>query len=179
VFHDTYLGGSDWTDFQTTLNSENNTWWNLSNTSAFAVPSPKAGTKDSFSSWESLTGQDASSYWKTPASNAFNSCNISVDKPDYWIIADSASHTIANGTATFTVSLVPIGTFTGSAKLTFDGVTEVKGLSAKLSATSATIPGSASLVVTSVNAAAGTYPITIVANSGSTTHTMTASLVVP
>jgi len=179
VFHDTYLGGADWTDFQTTLNSENNTWWNLSNTSAFGVPSPKPGTKDSFSSWESLTAQDSSSYWKTPASNVFNSCNISVDKPDYWIIADSASHTIANGTATFIVSLVPIGAFTGSAKLTFDGVTEVKGLSAKLSATSAAIPGSASLVVTSVNAAAGTYPITIIANSGSTTHTMTASLVVP
>jgi hypothetical protein len=179
VFHDSYLGGSDWTDFQTTLISSSNTWWNQSNSNAFTVPSPKSGKIDSFSSWQSLTVQDASSHWKTPASNAFNECDIPVDAPDYWIIADSASHTIANGTATFTVGLVPLGTFTGSAKLTFDGVTEVPRLSAKLSSSSTTIPGSASLIVTSAGAASGTYPITIVANSGGTTHTMTASLIVP
>jgi hypothetical protein len=179
VFHDSYLGGSDWTDFQNTLASNDNTWWNQSNSSAFVVPSPKPGTMDSFSGWQSLTAEDSNSHWKTPASNAFNACNIPVDAPDFWIIADSASHTISNGTATFTVGLIPLGTFTGSAKVSFDGVTEEAGLSAKLSSSSATIPGSASLVVTSAGAASGTYPITIVANSGSTTHTVTASLIVP
>jgi hypothetical protein len=179
VFHDSYLGGSDWTDFQTTLTSGNNTWWNLSTSSDFSVPSPKPGSIDSFSGWQSLTAQDTSSHWKASASSAFNTCNVPVDAPDYWAIADSASHTIANGTATFTVALVPLGSFTGSAKLTFDGIKEVPGLSAKLTPSSTTIPGSASLVVTSTDAASGTYPITIVVNSGSLTHTVTASLVVP
>lgn len=179
VFHDSYLGGSDWSDFQTTLTSNNNTWWNQSDTTAFTVPSPKSGTIDSFTGWRSLTGQDLSSLWQTPGSNAFKVCNIPVDIPDYWIIADSASHTVSNGTATFSVGLVPIGTFAGSAKLTFDGVSEVRGLSAKLSSSSVAIPGSASLVVTSVNTASGTYPITIIANSGKTTRTVTASLIVP
>jgi hypothetical protein len=179
VFHDSYLGGTDWTDFQTTLTSNNNIWWNQSNSSAFTVPVPYLGTNDTFSDWQSATGQDTSSGWTTPPSSAFNACNIPVDVPDYWIIADSASHTIANNTATFTLSLVALGGFSGSAKLNFDGVTEVPGLSGNLSAPSATIPGSASLVVTSANAAAGTYPITIIATSGGVTRTVTASLVVP
>jgi hypothetical protein len=179
VFHDSYLGGSDWTDFQSTLDSNNNTWWNQSNSSAFSVPSAKPGTVDSFSGWQSLTGQDTNSHWKTPASTAFNACDIPVTSPDFWVVANNASQTVANGTATFTVELIPLGAFTGSGKLTVDGVSEVTGLSAKLSSPSAAIPGSASLTVTSSGAAAGTYPITIIVNSGSTTRTVTASLIVP
>jgi hypothetical protein len=103
-----------------------------------------------------------------------------VDAADYWITIDSASHTVANGTAVLTVSLVPVGAFAGNATFSFDGVKEVTGLSAKLSLTSVTVPGSASLTVTAgSNTPAGTYPITLIANSGNLTRTVTSSLVVP
>jgi X-Pro dipeptidyl-peptidase len=103
-----------------------------------------------------------------------------VDFADYWITTDSASHTIADNTAVFSVSTVPVGAFTGNAKLSFDGVEEVTGLSAKLSATSVAIPGTATLTVTAAsNTPPGTYPITIIANHGSVTRTVTSSLVVP
>ncbi|HYA25570.1 MAG TPA: hypothetical protein VEF05_15510 [Terriglobales bacterium] len=179
VFHDNILGGTDWTDFQTTLSSNNNLWWNSTNSSAFTVPVPYLGTTDTYSGWQTVTAQDLSSHWFAPLPTAFDACDIPVDIPDYWMIADSGSHTLANNTATFTVNFSALGTFAGTATLTFDGVSEVPGLSANLSSSTATIPGgSAALTVTSSGAAAGSYPITIIATSGGITHTVTAWLVI-
>jgi hypothetical protein len=97
------------------------------------------------------------------------------------VIVDSATHTLsANGSAVLNLSLVPIGSFSGKVALSFDGVQEVPGLSATLSSSSSAVPGSASLTVkAAVSTAPGTYPITILANNGSTTRTVTSSLVVP
>jgi hypothetical protein len=180
VFFDAYLGGTDWTQFQNTLKSNDNTWWNASNSSVFTVPFPKLGTKDQLSAWQLLTGQDEQSTWTKPPAAATTSCAVPVDFADYWITTDSASHTIADNTAVLSVSTVPVGAFTGTAKLSSDGVEEVTGLSAKLSATSVAIPGTATLTVTAASdTPPGTYPITIIANHGSVTRTVTSSLVVP
>lgn len=180
VFFDSYLDGTDWNKFQSTLTSNNNAWWNGSNSTAFTVPFPNMGTTDPFSGWKQITNQDASSSWTQPSSSATAPCAVPVDAADYWITIDSASHTVANGTAVLTVSLVPVGAFAGNATFSFDGVKEVTGLSAKLSLNSVTVPGSASLTVTAgSNTPAGTYPITLIANSGNLTRTVTSSLVVP
>lgn len=180
LFFDSYLGGTDWNQFQDTLSSNENTWWNASNSSVFTVPFPKLGAVDELSAWQLLTSQDAQSSWSKPLSSATAPCAVPVDFPDYWITIDSASHAIADNTAVLSVSLVPVGAFTGNVKLSFDGVKEVTGLSAKLSLTSVAVPGSATLTVTAAsNTLAGTYPITIIANQGGVTRTTTSSLVVP
>jgi hypothetical protein len=180
VFLDSYLSGSDWTSFQNTLTSNGNGWWNSSNANAFTVATPHPGTNTTVSGWKSTTGQDASSTWAAPSSKATAGCSVTADGPDYWMIVDSATHTLsANGSAVLNVGLVPVGGFSGTVALSFDGVKEVPGLSATLSSSSSTVPGSAFLTVkAAISTAPGTYPITILANNGSTTRTVTSSLVV-
>ncbi|HLZ43526.1 MAG TPA: right-handed parallel beta-helix repeat-containing protein [Candidatus Sulfotelmatobacter sp.] len=49
VFSDSYLGNSDWTSFENTLVSSNNTWWNpLNALTEFMVPTPKNRSTLSF-----------------------------------------------------------------------------------------------------------------------------------
>jgi hypothetical protein len=181
VFLDSYLSGSDWNSFQNTLISNNNLWWNSSNGNAFTVATPHPGTNTALSGWRSTTGQDSGSTWTAPSAKATAGCSVTADGPDYWMIVDTATHTLSgNGSAVFNVSLMPVGNFSGKVALSFDGVKEVPGLSATLSSSSTAVPGSASLTVkAAVGAAPGTYPITILANNGSTTRTVTSSLVVP
>ena len=181
VFLDSYLGGSDWTSFQNTLTSDNNVWWNSSNGSAFTVPTPHPGTSAPLSGWKSTTGQDSGSIWNAPSGEATAGCSVPADRPDYWVIVDTATHTLSlSGSAVLNVSIMPIGGFSGKVALSFDGVQEVPGLSATLSSSSSAVPGSASLTVkAAATTVPGTYPITILANNGSTTRTVTSSLVVP
>lgn len=180
LFNDGYLSGSDWTSFQTTLVSKNNTWWNADNsTTPYTVPSPKDWTYDSFSSWKSSTTQDSSSSFKQPSGNPGASCDLSPVGTDYWITVDNAILTVAPGkSATFNLALTPLN-FTGKVTLTLDGITEVAGLSATLSPSSITTSGTSVLTVTAgTKTAAGTYSITVIANNGSMTRTVTVQLTV-
>ena len=180
LFTDGYLNDSDWTSFQTTLVSKNNTWWNADNsTTPFTVPSPKDWTGDNFSSWKSLTTQDSSSSFKAPSGNPGASCALTPVGTDYWITVDNAILTVKPGkSATFNLALTPLN-FTGTVTLTLDGITEVKGLSATLTPGSIKTSGTSVLTVTAgTNAAAGTYSITVIANNGSMTRTVTVQLTV-
>ncbi|MFZ0760943.1 MAG: hypothetical protein WAM69_13430, partial [Candidatus Sulfotelmatobacter sp.] len=176
VFRDSYLGSTDWTDFQTTLNSNNNVWWNGSEDSAFDIP---VSQLHPLSGWRSATGQDGLSSWSQPP-NPTAACAVTSGE-DYWLIIGSPSQTIsAAGSTTFTLSLMPFGGLTGAVALSFDGTSEVKGLSGSLSATSAPLPGAFSLVVkAAAGTPAGTYPITVLANLAGRTRTVTTSVVVP
>ncbi|MGA7924360.1 MAG: DUF1565 domain-containing protein [Candidatus Sulfotelmatobacter sp.] len=180
VFTDSYLDDSDWTSFQTTLVSKNNTWWNANNSSTpYTVPSPKAGTEDDFSSWKSVTGEDSSSSFKQPSGSPGTACSLTPVGTDYWITVDNAILTVKPGkSATFNLALTPLN-FTGTVTLTLDGITEVKGLSATLSPSSIKTSGTSVLTVTAgTNTAAGTYSITVIANNGSMTRTVTVQLTV-
>jgi len=180
LFTDSYLDDSDWTSFQSTLVSKNNTWWNASNsTTPYTVPAPKSGTQDDFSSWKSITDQDSSSSFKQPSGSPGASCNLSPVGTDYWITVDNAILTVKPGkSATFNLTLTPLN-FTGTVTLTLDGITEVKGLSATLSPSSIKTSGSSVLTVTAgTTTAAGTYSITVIANNGSMTRTVTVQLTV-
>ncbi|HEY6273226.1 MAG TPA: hypothetical protein VIX19_14700 [Terriglobales bacterium] len=55
------LGGTDWAAFQGTLASNYNTWWDGSNTKPFTVPISKTGATETFSGWQTTTGQDKQS----------------------------------------------------------------------------------------------------------------------
>jgi Protein of unknown function (DUF1565) len=180
LFKDSYLNGTDWTNFQTTLKSSGNTWWNSQNsTTEFVVPTPKKGTKDDFSGWKGATSQDSSSSFKQPASGFASACNLTPVGTDFWFTVDNAALTVSPGkSVTFNLTLTPLN-FTGTANITLDGITEVKGLSSKLSTSSIKTSGTSALTVTaSSTTAAGTYLITILANSGSITRTVTVQLTV-
>jgi hypothetical protein len=180
VFKDSYLNDGDWTDFQSTLSSSKNTWWNSANsTTPFVVPTPKNGTTEDFSGWKSTTGEDSSSSFKAPSSNAGSTCSLTPVGTDFWFTIDNAALSVKQGkSATFNLALIPLN-FTGTANLTLDGISEVKGLSATLSAGSIKTSGSSVLTVTaSSTTTKGTYSITVLANSGNLTRTVTTQLTV-
>ncbi len=176
VFSDSYLGDTDWTVFQTTLNSNQNTWWNGSYNTAFEVPISQV---HALTGWQSVTGQDSASSWAEPT-DVSTGCAVT-STPDFWFLVDNPGQTAdATGTATFNLGLLPFGGLTGTANLTLDGVNEVNGLSGSLSVNSSLLTGSSVLTVNAApGTAPGTYPITVIANSGSRTRTVTASFVVP
>ena len=180
LFKDSYLNDSDWTNFQTTLKSSNNTWWNSQNsTTPFVVPTPKSGSKDDFSAWQGATSQDSNSSFKQPSGNPGAACSLNPVGTDFWITVDNAALTVKPGkSATFNLALTPLN-FTGTANLTLDGISEVKGLSATLSANSIKTSGTSVLTVTaSSSTEAGTYSITVLVNSGNITRTVTVQLTV-
>jgi len=180
VFDDSYLVDGDWTTFQNTLKSSSNTWWNAYNsTTPFEVPSPKKNTKEDFSGWKGLTLTDSNSTFKAPSSNSGAACTLAPVGKDYWFTIDHDLLTVSPGSSvTYNLTLIPFN-FTGSVKLTLDGVSEVKGLSATLSQSTINTSGTSALTVTAKsNTAPGTYSITVIANNGSMTRTVTTQLTV-
>ena len=181
VFQDSYLVDGDWTTFQDTLISSGNTWWNAYNsTTPFELPTPKKNSKTDFSGWKSDTLTDATSSFKLPRSNTGAACNLQPVGTDFWFMVDHSSLTVSpsGAAATYNFTLTPLN-FTGTVKLTLDGISEVHGLSATLSASTIKVSGTSLLTVTAgSNTAPGTYSITVIANSGSMTRTVTVQLVV-
>lgn len=176
VFFDSYLGGTDWTLFQTTLNSNKNTWWNGSVETAFEVPVSQIHP---LTGWQSVTGQDSLSSWSQPSSSPA-ACNV-VRGKDFWLLVSSPTQTVsAAGSTTYDLSLIPFAGMIGNASLSYDGTSEVKGLTGSLSATSSPLSGTFTFTANAaVGTVPGTYPITVLANIGGTTRTVTTSVVVP
>jgi hypothetical protein len=185
VFDDT-LGGTDWTTFATSFVSNQNTWWNASNSSTpFALPAPAFNTLTDFSGWQSTTGQDLLSTWTAPKSDPASACNAIVpDTPDYWLDIDNTALTLnAVGQATFTLTSTPLN-FSGTLSLLLDGLQTVTGMSSSFSPSTISLSGgvaatSALTITGSTKAPAGTYPVTIVANNGNLTRMVTAQVTVP
>lgn len=180
VFKDSYLDDSDWTTFKNSLTSSSNTWYNADNTSTpFVVPTPKSGTNDDFSGWQSASDADSNSSWKSPKSSVSNACNLTPAGPDFWITIDNALLTAKQGkSATYNLTLTPLD-FTGTVTLTLDGITEVKGLSATLSPSSIKTSGTSVLTVSSTSSTPkGTYSIVVMANNGNITRTVTTQLTI-
>jgi hypothetical protein len=181
VFQDSYLGGSDWTTFYTTLSSNNNTWWNTASvTTPFVVPTPQDGTFVDLATWQTDTGQDTNSTFKAPTGNPGSACSLTAAGTDYWFTVDNPTLTTdPSGNAVFNFTVTPWN-FTGKASLTLDGISEVSGLTSTLSPSSITTSGTSTLSVSSTtSAAAGTYPVTVIANNGNLTHTSTILLTIP
>lgn len=171
-----------WVNFQKTLDSYANDWWNSSNaTKAFNVGS----IISNFAEWESVSGQDpaSSSKFAVPTANLGSVCTPPTpDQPDFWSNIMIPVVTISKGqTATYEIQFVPIG-FSGSVSLVLDGVSEIKGATSKLSSSSVSITSAVATstlsIVSSSSTPSGTYPITIMAVSGGITHTATVSLIV-
>jgi hypothetical protein len=183
AFYDGYLGGTDWSTFQTTLNSGSNDWWNSATTAAFTVPTPVSGTQDTLAAWQAVTGQDFSSTFSAPAGNPAGACSLtptSTSYADYWFTVDNGTLTTdPSGHATFNLTMTPLN-FTNSATLMLDGISEVPGLSATLTPMTLAPSSNAVLSVTAATTTApGTYPLTVLATSGSITHSVGMLLTIP
>jgi len=182
TFSDGALGGTDWNRFASTLVSDSNTWWAGSNTNAFSVPTPANWTSLNLSGWQSVTGQDTHSTWASVSSPA--ACNVTSEGPDYWrLMMTPTSHPVTvspAGVATWNLATLPMGGMTGAVNLTLDGLSAIPGGTAGLNPASITTSGASVLTLTtSPGTPAGTYPITVVGNSGNVTHTITVSVAVP
>jgi hypothetical protein len=177
IFTDGSLGGADWIKFQTTLASDYNSWWNSTDTEVFLIPVPKQWTKVNFSEWKLTTLQDEHSVWKASSDH----CTVVPDQADFWFIMDAFSgyQTITAGnTAIWTPQVDAFG-FTGTVKLSSDGVQNIPGATSSFNPKTIVNSGSTSFsVITSRSTRPGTYPITLTANSGSMTKTATVSLIV-
>ena len=87
----------------------------------------------------------------------------------------------ATGQTAVIDTAIPLDGFSGPVSFTYDGISEVSGLSATLNPTS--LPDASGSTTFSISAAPsvppGTYQVTVLANSGSTTRAATVFLVVP
>jgi hypothetical protein len=181
LFNAGSLVSSEWTDFQSTLAANNNTWWDASNSTAFVVPVPANNSAVNFSSWQSTTGQDLASVWAPPTGTPSAACTGAPDMTDFWfVIENNASPlTISSQFAgVFTATVVPLN-FTGTVQLSYDGIQDIPGATGSWSAASLGPNGSANFTVTpSPTTPNGTYPIVLIASSGSLTHTLTVMLTI-
>jgi hypothetical protein len=88
--------------------------------------------------------------------------------------------TNAAGVATWNLATLPLGGMTGTVNLSLDGISGISGASASLNPPAIGTTGTSVLTVTAgTKTPAGTYPVTIIGSSGSVTHTVTVSVVIP
>jgi len=136
---------------------------------------------DSFSQWQSATGQDLSSKFAAPTTNPATACATTADGPDYWLLVDNGLVTAdLAGNAVFNITTSSLGGFSGNVTLTLDGISAIRGATATFS--SGTIAATGTSVLTlnaATTTAVGTYTFTVLANSGNVTRTATLSVTVP
>jgi hypothetical protein len=186
VFQDATLNGSDWTTFIKNFDSNNNTWWNASNsTTPFEVPVPAVDTLLNFAGWQSTTGQDAASTFSAPTGNPGSACSAIVpDMPDYWLNIDNTLLTTNPvGQAIFNLTATPLD-FSGTLSLLLDGIQGITGMSSSFSPATIPLtggnPGSSVLTITALTTTPpGTYNVSVVSNSGNLTKMVTAQVTVP
>ncbi len=181
VFSDPTLNGTDWTSFVTTLVSNSNNWWSATNTAPFFVPVPKVNAALSFSAWKTTTGQDSLSTFAAPATDPATVCNsILPDMTDYWLTLDKPAPSLDPAGNTVVTTSVTSLSFSGTVNLTLDGTSEVAGLSGFFGTPSINTSGNSTVTLSATTAVAvGTYPFTIVANSGDLTRMVRGFLTVP
>ncbi len=163
----TYLGGNDWTQFASTLNSSNNTWYDPTTSSSFKIVN---GHVVGLSAWQSAVQTDYTSAWQVPAASPVAAC--SAPKPsfaDFAINLDSGTYKMASGKAVATVRVNSFGF--GPVSLKAEGMPA--GVSASLSQQTLTSGAVTLTFNATTTAAAQTVPITLFATSGSRVHSAT------
>jgi hypothetical protein len=181
LFNAGALVQSEWTDLLSTLTSNHNTWWDSSDSTPFVVAVPNTNTDVDFTSWQSTTGQDQESVWAVPSGNPGAACTGSPDMTDFWFMVPFSEGSLTTGLqfpAVFTATLVPLN-FKGTANLSYDGVQSIPGATASWSSSTLTPNQSANFTLTPASTTpAATYPITLIANSGNITRTVTVLLTI-
>jgi hypothetical protein len=166
----TYLAGSDWSTFATSLNAGSNKWYDPATTSNFKIVGGKAVT---LGAWKSATGTDYSSSWTKAYGSQPSGCNVpGTTYPDFAVNLNRPTYSMSSGSAT---ALVHVLSFNyGTVKLWFTGLPS--GVSASLSTNSLTSGMVTVKFSATRSAATGTVPVTLWAVSGSRVHTVTFNL---
>jgi len=163
----TYLGGTDWTQFASTLKSSNNTWYDPVTATAFKIPNGKVV---SLAAFQSAVQSDYSSVWQAPASSGVNVCNAPPPAyADFNINLDNDNYTMAAGKV---VAKVRVNSF-GYGPVTLKAAGMPSGVSATISQSNVT-SGVVTLTFNSTKTAVvQTVPITLFGVSGSRVHSAT------
>ena len=168
----TYLSGSDWTDFTSTLNSNNNTWFDPNTATAFRIVN---GKNVNLAGWQTATGADYSSTWSEPAASPAAACTAPpATYSDFNVSIDNGSYTMSSGRAT---AAVQVNSFNfGAVNLSVSGLPA--GVTASFSVPSL-VSGTSTLTLTSSSSSGSqTVPVTLWAISGDRVHNVTFNLTV-
>jgi hypothetical protein len=172
----TYLSGSDWSEFANTLSSNDNEWYNSSNTVDFVVP---GNHKVDFAGWKSEVGQDSNSTWAL-SNQASSGCTPpNTGYPDFQILAHNAAtyiptYTMSAGTVSIPLQIRSFGY--GNVSLSAYGIPS--GVSTTFSPLSLTSGSSVFTLTAASNAAEQTVPLTIFATSGGRVHSITVEVAI-
>ena len=180
VFYD---GGTNWSLFTPTLLSDYNNWWNSTDNTPFFTPNTSGGyTQLDLAGWRGVTGQDAHSTFVQPTSTYADKCYVPPESPDFWLVVDPLKNqldvTSANSVS-FATTIAAFGGFSGVVSLISDGVQNIPGATATWDTQTVNASGTATLTVqTSAATPTGVYPVTMVANSGDVTRSLTGTVLV-
>jgi Right handed beta helix region len=163
----TYLSGTDWSQFATTLKASNNEWYDPTDASAFKIA---PGKLVNLAGWQGAMGTDLNSVWQMPSASPVAACAAPVPSfADFAVSIDNGAYTMASGQAVVTARVVSYG----SGTVTLQPADLPSGVTASLS-TQSLASGVATLTLTSSpSAVAQNVPITLFAISGSRVHSVT------
>ena len=163
----TYLGGTDWTQFASTLNAGSNTWFDPTTTNSYKVLNGKIGN---LATWQSAVQTDYTSTWQAPATSPLAACTApSPTFADFNVNLDRNTYTISAAKA---VATARVNSFAyGTVNLQISGLPS--GVTATLSKTSM-LSGAVTITFTAASTAVKqTVPITLWGISGSRVHNVT------
>ncbi len=166
----TYLSGSDWTQFASTLNASNNTWYDPTTTNSFKVVNGKIVN---LAGWQSAVQTDYSSVWKVPSTSPASYCTV--PKPafaDFNVNVDSNTYTMSAAKATVSARVNSFGY--GTVNLLLSGLPS--GVTATMSQKSMVSGGATITFNASSSAKKQTVPVTLWGVSGSRVHSVTFNL---
>jgi hypothetical protein len=163
----TYLSGSDWTDFSTTLNAGKNLWYDPNAANAFKIEDAKLVN---LTGWQSATGSDYSSTWAAPVVSPAEACAApTASYADFHVNLDSGNYTMSGGKVVSTIHVNSYGF--GAVNLSVTGLPS--GVTASFT-NSNLVSGVSTLTLwASASAANQTVPLTLWAVSGSRVHSAT------
>jgi hypothetical protein len=163
----TYLSGTDWTQFASTLNAGNNTWYDPATANSFKIPNGKIVN---LAGWQSAVQTDYTSVWQSPATSPAAFCTVpSPSFTDFNVNLDNNSYTMSAGKAVATARVNSFGY--GTVNLQVSGLPT--GVTASLSQASL-VSGSVTLTLTAAKTAVTqTVPITLWGVSGSRVRSVT------
>ncbi|HVJ07468.1 MAG TPA: right-handed parallel beta-helix repeat-containing protein [Acidisarcina sp.] len=161
----TYLSGTDWTQFTSTLASNNNYWFDPNTAKRFSIVN---GKQVDLPGWQLNTAEDMASIWSSNSQTS-NCAVPSTPYPDFSVNADNHTYTMVAGSGTIQLW---VNSFSfGTVNLAVAGLPS--GVTASFS-TNTLISGNPVLTLAAASTAVNqTVPITIIVNRGSRVHTIT------
>ena len=163
----TYLGGTDWTQFVSTLKAGSNTWYDPTTATGFKVVNGKVVN---LAGWQSMVQTDYTSAWQAPATSPVTACTPpAATFADFNVNVNSNVYTMSAAAATVTARVNSFGY--GTVSLQLEGLPT--GVTATISQSSL-VSGAVTITFKAASTAMKqTVPVTLWGVSGSRVHSVT------